>query len=348
MKNILLLIFTLSVTNSFAQITISKTDLPQAGIDYFRSIASNADIIDLSETGANHTWDYLGLVRDSRDTSVYEKVSNTPIFYQFLFNNPISQPYYSTEAKWTEDQDIGGFLSLTDNYLYSKQSNSEWTEVGIGTTISGAPIPTKYSNIKTKLKLPLNYQDYNSDDYSYLIQIPTLGASGQDGSLTYEVDGWGTLKLPGGTYDVLRVKTELDKSDTIYLDALGFGLKIPSSETIYEWYAKGEGYPVLTVTTSAFGLISTVQFSDNLISSVNNAITMETVKLYPNPVQNTLNLDLHSSDLSVTILDVSGRVILTCNELSPSIVDVSSLPNGMYFVKLENQNEHQVLRFVKQ
>jgi len=348
MKKILLLSLTCLSISAMAQITITSSDLPEAGKKYFRSQPSNASIIDESETGANHTWDYTELQRDSRDTLIYQKVSNTPIFYQFLFNNPLSPSYMATEGRWSEDVNLGGFITMSDNYLFSKQTSSDWTEVGIGTTISGVPLPTQYSDIKTKLKLPLNYQDFNTDDYSYLIQIPTIGVSGQDGTLTYEVDGWGTIKLPGGTYDAIRVKTELNKSDTIYLDALNFGLKIPSSEVIYEWYAKGEGFPVLTVTKSLFGAVTTVLYSDDLISGINNSLAVGLNKLYPNPATNMLNLDLVSNNLSVTVLDVSGSVVLQPNELSPSQIDVSMLPKGMYFVKIENQESQEILRFVKQ
>jgi len=237
---------------------------------------------------------------------------------------------------------------MTNNFLFSKQSSSSWTEVGIGTTISGVPLPTKYSDIKTKLNLPLNYQDNNSDDYSYLIQIPTIGASGQDGNLTYQVDGWGTIKLPGGTYEALRVKTSITKSDTIYVDLLGFGLRIPSNETIYEWYAKGEGYPVLTVTTTLLDLVTGVEFSDNLINGISKTNIAKSNSLYPNPVQNTLNLELKKSDLTVTIVDLTGRTVYSSPNLSPQQINVEFLPRGTYFVTLRNASSHEVLRFIKQ
>jgi len=322
-------------------------DLPQAGIDYYRSLGTGNGI-DVTETGANYTWDYTSLERTSHDTFRYDQVSQTPVFYQFLFNNPLSSDYYSTEAKSSPDVDIGGFISMTDNYLFSKQTSSYWNEVGIGTTITGLPLPTTYTNIKTKLNLPLNYQSTGTDDYSYLIQIPTLGAVGQDGTLTYEVDGWGTMKLPGGTYDVLRVKTELNKSDTIFLTALGFGLRIPTTEIIYEWYAVGEGYPVLTVNTTLLDVVTGIEFSDNLINGIDNSVELKSNRIFPNPVKNELNLVLTSNDLSVTIIDVSGKVIMSPGQLSPSQIDVSLLPKGLYFIKLENQTNQQILRFIKQ
>jgi hypothetical protein len=346
MNKITLFIFITLQLNTFSQITIESIDLPQPGQDYYRS-TSNNPTIDLTQTGQNFIWDYTNLQPDTRDTMMYHSVSQTPVFYQFLFNNPLDQPYKSTEARKTSDVNIGGFLDMTNNYLFSKNSATEWTEVGIGTTVAGAPIPTKYSDIKIKLNLPLNYLDTHSDDYSYLLTIPTFGAQGQDGTLTYTVDGWGILKTPGGSFQVLRVKTEVVKSDTIFINQLNFGLRIPSNETVYEWYAENEGYPILTVTEQA-GRITSAVFTDNLSVGIKTYEVLNQNSVYPNPASSVLNLQLNSVNLNVSIVDISGRIVLQHEKLSPTQVNISDLPNGLYFIKLDNPKTHQVLRFVKQ
>lgn len=345
MMKILLFAFSIVSLTTLGQITISSIDLPQPGQNYFRSNANNPTI-DLTETGANYTWDYTGLKRASRDTMIYEEVSQTPLFYQFQFNSPINIPYKATEAKYTPDVDIGGFLEMTNNYLFSKNSSTEWTEVGIGTTITNVPVPTKYSDIKVKLQLPLNFNDANTDDFSYLINLPGFGAMGQDGTLSYTVDGWGILKTPAGSFEVLRVKTEVTKSDTIFIQLLGFGIRIPSNETIYEWYSKGEGFPILTVTEQLGQITSTV-YNDNMTVGIKNAINENNNLIYPNPVTNRLNLELNSPNYSVSIIDLSGRTILKSNSLSPTQLDVSLLPKGVYFIKLINQESNDILQFIK-
>jgi hypothetical protein len=342
---ILLFAFSIVSFTTIGQITISSIDLPQAGQNYYRSNANNPTI-NLAETGANYTWDYSDLQRVSRDTLRYETVEQTPIFYQFQFNSPINLPYKATEAKFTPDVSLGGFLDMTNNYLFSKNSSTEWTEVGIGTTITSVPVPTKYSDIKVKLKLPLNFNDSNSDDFSYLINLPTFGAMGQDGSLSYTVDGWGILKTPAGSFEVLRVKTEVTKSDTIFIQLMGFGLRIPSNETIYEWYSKGEGFPILTVTEQLGQITSTI-FNDDMTVSIEDGTNKENNNIYPNPVQNILNLELNNFNYSVTIIDLSGRIVLQPNMLSPTQIDVSLLPKGVYFIKLVNQDTNEILQFIK-
>ena len=345
MKSILLLTVLSFSINAYSQITIESIDLPQPGQEYYRSTADNPTI-DLTQTGPSQVWDYRNLQRASRDTMVYHTVSQTPIFYQFKFNNPVDPPYYASEAKHTPDVNLGGFLDMTDNYTFSKNTSTEWTEIGIGTTVSGAPFPTHYSDIKTKLKLPLNYQDVNTDDYSYIMTIPTFGTQGQDGTQSYVVDGWGIIKTPAGSYQALRVKTELVKSDTIYIDLVNFGLRIPATQTIYEWYSIAEGYPILTVIEQAGQIISAV-FKDDMTVGINNTMVKGKNVVFPNPVNNVLNLKLNQSNLQVTILDISGNIIYQSQDNSPKQIDVSFLSSGIYFVKTRNESSQTVLQFIK-
>lgn len=347
MTRLLSLAFFLCTFSSYAQVTIESFDLPQPGKSYIRS-NSTATNLDLTQTGPNQTWDFTNLVRSSRDTITYQAVSQTPLFYQIMFNNPLNPPYKASEARKSPDVNIGGFLDLSNNYLFFKNSSSEWNEVGIGTTIMGAPLPTQYSDIKTKLRLPLNYNDVNTDNYTYLIQVPTFGAIGQSGTLNYVVDSWGILKTPGGTFDALRVKTEVIKADTVYVNLLGIGTSIPSMETTYEWYTKNEGYPVLSVTTQ-LGVITSVQFADDLTTSINEEdIVVYQNSIYPNPVKDLLHLQLTQNDLKITVLDISGKVVMQPDQLSPKVLDMNHLPKGIYFIRYSNDQTNEVQQFVKQ
>tara|TARA_R110002050_G_scaffold141251_1_gene266267 strand:- start:20057 stop:21097 length:1041 start_codon:yes stop_codon:yes gene_type:complete len=346
MRYLFLFISLLTTGSLFSQITITSTDLPQPGVSYYRSTQNNPTI-DVTETGAYQQWIYTGLQADSRDTLVYNTVSQTPFLYQFLFNNPLDQIYKATEAKYSPDVNLGGVLKMTNNYLFSKNSASEWTEVGLGTTVSKLPIPTKYTDTKIKLKLPLAFLNTNTDTYSYLLTIPAFGTQGQDGTLSYMVDGWGTIETPAGIFNALRVKTNIVKSDTIYIQQLNFGIRIPSTETVYEWYAPGEGFPVLTLTEQQGRLTSAI-FKDNSLVGITENEMSSTNRIYPNPVINSVHLALNATDYQVTIIDLSGKTVLVSPTLSPAQLNVSKLPKGMYFIKLENQTKHETLRFMKQ
>lgn len=79
--------------------------------------------------------------------------------------------------------------------------------------------------------------------------------------------------------------------------------------------------------------------------------TPSVFKLYPNPSQDILNLELEnnpSGNTSFTITDISGKVYLT----SPirqirQIVDIHDLPQGVYFLKLKQNDNNYISKFIK-
>jgi hypothetical protein len=344
MKFFLFIVFSSATFLGFSQITIDMDDLPQPGQEYYRSTGTSQSL-DPTMTGGNYTWDYSDLETNGRDTLIYNTISQTPIFYQFQFNNPLSPQYLATEARYTEDLDLGGFIQTTNNYLFSKTTSNSWNEVGIGTTVSGIPLPTKYSNIKTKLNLPITYGDMNTDNYAYLINIPAIGTIGQDGDLSYEVDGWGSLTTPGGTWNTLRVKTTTIKSDTIYINLLSFGIRIPSTEVTYEWYASNEGFPVLTVTEQ-LGVVSSINYLDDPVSGVTEYTSLKT-RIYPNPVSETIYLQNVLPGSRVSICTITGMEVLNQSSGNLNTINVKSLKQGMYFMKIQKGNQVETHRFIK-
>lgn len=87
-------------------------------------------------------------------------------------------------------------------------------------------------------------------------------------------------------------------------------------------------------------------YTDNIqIIDVNKAF-----QIFPNPANNLLNVQLQSSETSnstATIFDNTGRLVLsqplsTQNER----IDISHIPAGIYFVKIQSKNTQQVERLV--
>src|SRR6185369_9997600 len=102
--------------------------------------------------------------------------------------------------------------------------------------------------------------------------IPNFGYYRKQQTRTNEVDGWGTLITPFGTFNTLRVKSTLNITDSIYLDTLGFGLTIPRQTIVeYKWLAPGKKIPVLEVdiTLAIFGgtfTVDRVNWQDNYLA----------------------------------------------------------------------------------
>lgn len=69
-------------------------------------------------------------------------------------------------------------------------------------------------------------------------------------------------------------------------------------------------------------------------------VTTNSVKVYPNPASDNLNVDIYTSGFASTkyaIVDAQGRTVATGNNITTGIntIDVSSLSSGVYVLKIE-------------
>jgi hypothetical protein len=84
----------------------------------------------------------------------------------------------------------------------------------------------------------------------------------------------------------------------------------------------------------------------------NNELTYAQIKLYPNPANSVLNISaafLQTVPVNVSIIDVVGKTHLnrtyTDKKFEDSI-NISELPNGIYFVKFSNSNSSRTLKLM--
>jgi len=84
--------------------------------------------------------------------------------------------------------------------------------------------------------------------------------------------------------------------------------------------------------------------------SVTTTQTQASIKLYPNPATNELNVerDTHES-ACLEIIDCNGKRIWKENTANTvTKIDISSLPSGIYLLKIKSNTHHSVQKWVKQ
>ncbi|AZQ42845.1 T9SS type A sorting domain-containing protein [Nonlabens ponticola] len=75
---------------------------------------------------------------------------------------------------------------------------------------------------------------------------------------------------------------------------------------------------------------------------------LNSIKLYPNPAADILNISSVDTIESYQILDVSGKTIMSKNENISAAIDVNNLTTGIYFIRLNSSSSKAVIKFVKQ
>ncbi len=319
MKKILalcLLIFALSLPSS-SQISIGTADLPHANDTFRLSIGQLTPGIDATLTGPSHTWDFSQLLATSQriDTFIDESATSTVFSIVFIDNSFNSNR--ANHATKSGNFNLGTFISLTGVFDFFYNSNASYKQVGLGANVNGIPVPITYSPHDVIYKFPLDYPSLDSSASGYVVDlVSTIGVYYKvDKTRKNEVDGWGSLITPFGTFNVIRVHSTIVQKDSLYLDTLGVGFNLPAiTSHQYKWLGSGQGVPLLQINTSAAGAVTQILFRDSVRSLVNIAEldqTLEEFKVYPNPssVSSYISYTLKKpSSVSMEIISVDGKI----------------------------------------
>lgn len=248
-----------------AQITVDQDDMPHVGDELYRTQAFSNPFLNYGATGAAHVWDFDNLVAQEQDARAYQSVFSTNFLYGITYADIFFNPNRAKHATPGMDQAIGALLQVEDPFTFYYHSTTEYKKVGYGATISDIPLPMPMEEHDVIYQLPLNYGDVHTSNSLFRIDVPSVAYYGYAQIRINEVDGWGVITTPAGSFDVLRVKTTLEGRDSIALqDAPGFVIDRPIV-TEYKWLAHGIRVPILQInTTEVFGLelVTEVYFYD--------------------------------------------------------------------------------------
>ena len=67
--------------------------------------------------------------------------------------------------------------------------------------------------------------------------------------------------------------------------------------------------------------------------------------VFPNPTRSMLNITGEAQIYNVAIYNISGQILIDKQKVSQ--VDVSSLPSGVYFIKVNQGSDQYTLKFLK-
>lgn len=137
---------------------------------------------------------------------------------------------------------------------------------------------------------------------------------------TTDINGYFTVNnLPIGTY-------------TIYADMPGYGVVLQTIDI-------NLSTPSYDVVLCSDTLIDMIEVCEMNVTSIKKSIAEKDIKIFPNPAKDYLNISFSNKDaFTVEITDVTGKIVLTKRIIGDvERIDISSLQNGMYFVKVQSE-----------
>lgn len=133
------------------------------------------------------------------------------------------------------------------------------------------------------------------------------------------------------------------------VDGVNFYLGITESETKPSFISSAQCGPSTSISTVDYGFPDSRHLI-NLIVDTELSITEQAVEnftIYPNPVKAALNVSIAPLTIKdIAVYDILGKK-LNC-KYSDSTINVSSLSEGTYFLKINTGNTILTRRFVKE
>ncbi len=363
-KNTFLILSLFTSSFLLGQITISASDMPNAGDSVRVSITNSIGGIDPMLSDTNYLWDFSALTPNAQRYEIFDSPFTFTSPFNLLFSI-LNTSYGKNNYTFTTIPLPG--VSITSAYDFLKESNSSLKQIGAGYTINGAPIPFLYTSADYIYRFPMNYANTDSCDYKYGLPIPTLGYYGQTGHRVNLVDGWGTLITPYGSYQTLRIKSKITAIDTIYSTNFGFGSYIPRPiKYEFKWLALGTKIPVLQIDANVIGsnlTITNVQYIDSLHAGVpqvgisENSTSNFNLEVYPNPCIASFELQYNlvkSSSVKISISDILGtKTTLFSDESQTSgphqntlNINDLGLSSGVYFLKIQTSYAQKIQKII--
>ncbi|MEM6629346.1 MAG: T9SS type A sorting domain-containing protein [Bacteroidota bacterium] len=314
----LFFIFSCATLNlALSQITLTHEDLLNMIGSSFTQVEERNDNIAVSpgEPGVNQVWDF-------RSISIVDSVLITN---EFL--NPEETLY---KDQYPEANIVQRISSPTDPGIvlssFYQITPSEFVELGSVGTISMPFDSTIFSfEQDTVAFLPLTYQSSFTTVLNDTVALGGIFQTLSSDTTNYLVDGWGTLRLPSGDYECLRLRQDVVSVSSEVVNGVVISMDV-QTYIQYDWIGKnnyflamvqsqdGETNPNFT-NALGFGYL----LSQEGISPVDTSQTDTTG--IENPVDTTM--------MDTSVVDTSGIDTMTTSiqQTLELATDVQVYPN---------------------
>ena len=345
----------IGIYSSQAQITIYDTDIIGVGDIVEQAKDTIPSGITIGSGGASQTWNFSTLNQDVLDT--------------LFFKNPGPLPGYSN-------------YPLSNIGMEDTNQDSTWmflTKNGFGLFVDGMAqyqqgqlitIPVASTIITFPSTMGSNY----SGGWNGLIFITPFGQDPdgpgphgtvdslkitRDAFLTSNIDGWGNVTTPFGTFASLRQLVNEENIDTTwqyvngqweimsattqaFLAFVGFNTDPVSYDTTWtaRWWTDDPSskFPIVEMDYEGNGTVNNIawQKSTPTVGVQEQAKMVPEVSLYPNPAATEITIETSlTTNNSIKILDVTGKLISDNSfKTNQTTMIVSELDNGIYFYKI--------------
>ncbi|MCB0668059.1 MAG: T9SS type A sorting domain-containing protein [Saprospiraceae bacterium] len=266
--------------------------------------------IDVGAAGADQQWDLSQPLSGSEiSTQEFILPGETP------FEEAFPSANFAYRITGTTDPDFGE----VEIYQFAKIDESGYANLGGGISSSASMFDTSFVSYRAVDVAPLplafgtEWMSFESDTFS----VENFSMISVD-SATNRVDAWGTVTLPGGSFDCLRIRSDNKHIETTLIG--GMVIMQNTDNTIeYTWVSKE--HFIIAVAESPDGIVdpdfNTAQSFQRVLTAPTTAVSdrpglARSVNVYPNPFSENINIEINSplaEPVKLELVNQLGQVI---------------------------------------
>lgn len=296
------------------------------------------------------------------------------------------QTWSSAWADFDNDGDMDVYVGASsttngDSKLMRNNGDGTFTDITAGSGVLDAPLgienaPADFDNdgyvdILSNGDILFNNGDFTFSNFSdNMPQSGAIGDTNNDGFLDVFRNGNIYLNNTNANHWI-KINTIGTNSN---INGIGARIEIetPAGTQIRD-VRSGEGFEFMSSLTAHFGLGAettinsiTIYWPSGAVDYIENPAidtthnitegsaliiideTLTDLTIYPNPVEDELNIET-TTDITnkiATVFDINGKRVLNL-KLKSTIVDVSNLTSGVYFLRLESNGKIMKRKFIK-
>mgnify|MGYP000247334826 CR=1 FL=1 len=369
MKQYLLLlkIFVLSTftTGVFAQIVIDDSIFPEVGDTVMTLTDPLYTDFDVNASGENQVWNLMNV--------------NGNFYAETIFADPME----GSESDMFPDADLLDNSGIQEIYYETQDDRIiELGRSGLDPVLQVIDLTYQNTGELVLRRAPMMYEDEFLSVSEFSVAAPsevlpdsieqTIGSFVDSLRLRVVnqyidiVDGWGTLQMPDGDYEVLRIRREntLDAKldlfapffggwqevdpDSPLLAGIGdefLGLLGEQTTTSFEFYTNGIKQPLATVRTDTMGNALGVTYRGFVDTATDPVVLNDgAVMTYPNPSYGNVTfslVNLPPDNYKVVVYNIVGKEMWS-EKISPVnktlTANLSHLQKGTYLYSIVNGN----------
>lgn len=179
--------------------------------------------------------------------------------------------------------------------------------------------------------------------------------NGKPGNIIYEQDGFEINHDNLNNFQYFEFNQTVTVSDTFYIgwmkttsELMNIGLDLNFNGTNKKFYSIYNG--VWDASTVNGTIMMQPVFGDINLAKVDDLNTDLSMRIYPNPAYDILNIQMqekNSESENLFIFDISGRLILSKKFNNSTSININSLSQGFYILKINSGDKTYTQKIIK-